>query len=105
MVFRSSGGPDGDDRASGFLNGMIMQLVNIKLIIYGLTALSVFILPHYTSLPSLSGFVLLLSAMGLAGTTAWAVGGSLLKRLFQNHRRLVNTALALSLVICAVSAF
>ena len=105
MIFRSTGGTDEDARTSGFLNGMIMQLINVKVIIYGLTVLSVFILPHYSSLPSLTGFVLLLSVMGLAGTAAWALSGSLLKRLFLNHRRMVNTVLALSLVFCAVSAF
>ena len=105
MIFRSTGGPDGDARTSGFLNGVIMQLINVKVIIYGLTALSVFVLPHYTSLPSLAGFVLILSAMGLAGTAAWACGGSLLHKLFLTRRRLVNTVLALSLVICAASSF
>ena len=105
VIFRSRAGEETDARASGFLNGLIMTVINVKVIIYGLTALSVFILPHCNSAAGLAGFMLLLSLAGVAGTACWACCGRLLQRLFLTRRRLVNTVLALSLVLCAVSAF
>jgi len=90
-------------RPDGLLTGLVMQLINVKVIIYGLTALSVFVLPHQSQPGRLAVFVLLLSLMGLAGTLAWAGGGALMRTIFDRHRRLVNTILALSLVLCAVS--
>ncbi len=83
--------------------GLIMQLVNVKVIIYGLTALSVFVLPHYRSALSVGLFVLILSLMGFLGTMTWAGFGSLLQNLFRSHHRAVKLVLALALVLCAVS--
>lgn len=104
MIFRSGESGSAKAGTNGFLNGLAMQLVNVKVIIYGLTAMSVFILPHHSAPGRLTGFVLILSLVGLAGTSAWACGGRLMQKLFQTHRRVVNTVLALSLVVCAVSS-
>ena len=37
-----------------FLSGMTLQFVNVKVILYGITSLSSFILPHYDSIPVLA---------------------------------------------------
>lgn len=92
-------------KPQGLGTGLIMQFVNVKVILYGLTALSTFVLPFHQSTPALAGFVLILSLVGLAGTVSWAWCGSLLQNLFTRHRRAVNAVLALSLIFCAVSSF
>lgn len=105
LVFRDQGAGDSKEtgRPGGLGTGLVMQLVNIKVIIYGLTALSVFILPYCRSGAGLAGFVLLLSLVGLAGTLTWAWLGSLLKSIFTHHRLLANSLLALTLIACAIS--
>jgi threonine/homoserine/homoserine lactone efflux protein len=105
LLYRDQGtGPaEENSRQGGLATGLLMQLVNVKVIIYGLTALSVFILPHCRSGVGLAGFVLILSLTGLAGTLTWAWFGSLLKNIFTRHRRLANSLLALTLVLCAGS--
>ena len=90
-------------RPNGLWAGVVLQLVNVKVIIYGLTALSVFVLPYHDRLTSLAVFVLILSLMGLAGTMAWAGFGAMMRKIFDRYRRRVNTILALSLVLCAFS--
>ena len=58
------------DFANSFAAGTALQFVNVKAILYGITAMSSFILPHYRDPVDVAGFVLFLSFMGFAGT--WA---------------------------------
>ena len=106
-VFRSRPGGTGDAGASGgaggLRDGMLLQCVNVKVILYGLTAFSTFILPHFQSPAEAVFFVLVLSLVGFAGTVCWAFFGALLQRLFVEHVRAVNSVLAASLLCIAVS--
>lgn len=86
------------------LTGMLLQLVNVKVILYGITAFTTFILPYYQSIPVLILFVFLLSAVGSTGNLLWALFGSLFQKLFTKHQKIFNTAMALLLAYCAVSA-
>lgn len=89
-------------RAGGFFTGLFMQLINVKVLLYGITALSTFILPHYRSAGTLWLSVAALSVLGFAGTACWAVFGSLFRNFHARHRRGVNAVMALALVYCAV---
>ncbi len=89
-----------------FTTGMVLQFINIKYYIYCLVSLEVYILPHYHGqwLPLIL-FSLLLAGIGFAFTMVWAFGGTLLKTLFTQYAKIVNTVLALSMVYCAISLF
>ncbi len=84
-------------------SGMVLQFVNVKLILYGITAMSTFILPNYKSPAILALFVLLLSVIGFAGTCCWALFGAVFEKLFARHKKVLNLIMALLLVYCAVS--
>lgn len=85
------------------LSGMVLQFVNVKVILYGITALSSFVLPHYQSFGAVAGFVVLLSVIGFAGTCCWSLFGAAFERFFQRHGKLLNAVMALLLVYCAAS--
>lgn len=105
-VFRSSGDLQGEDaRAVGFSHGMILQFMNPKIYIYAITAMSLYILPVYSSPLSLFGFVLVLTAIGASGSYVWALFGAAFCRFFAQHTKAVNLIMALLLVYCAVSLF
>lgn len=87
---------------SSMLTGMVMQFINIKVIFYGITALSVFVLPHSQSLFSIIATVIVLSLIGFAGTCCWAIFGSLFQKVFVTHKKLTNAVMALLLIYCAV---
>lgn len=89
--------------AGSALSGLVLQFINVKGIIFWLTAMSTFILPHYKSVPVIALFVLLLSAMILTSTICWAAFGAVFERLFSKHRRALNIIMALLLVYCAVA--
>jgi threonine/homoserine/homoserine lactone efflux protein len=88
-----------------FLIGALLQLINPKIMVYGITAISSYILPFYDELPILLLFVLLLSFVGFTGTICWALFGSLFSVLFNKHGKILNIIMAVLLLYCAVSLF
>lgn len=103
-VYRDKGGERGEKAAlapDGLLAGVVLQLVNVKVILYGITAFSTFILPHYRTPGALALFVLLLSAIGLSSNLCWAGFGSLFRKFHAAHRRPLNAVMALLLLYCA----
>lgn len=105
-VFKSSSELDaGGGKEASFLSGMVLQFANPKIYIYAITAMSLYILPVYHSVPALAGFTVLLSLLGASGSFVWALFGSAFCKFFSKHTKLVNTVMALLLVYCAVSLF
>lgn len=96
-------GNGGPSIKEGFFSGFILQFVNIKIIIYGLTAFSGFVLPHYDSWLAVFSFILILSLIGGAGVVSWAFAGSALKRFFARYARVANAIMAGMLIWCAVN--
>ena len=84
-------------------SGMMLQFINIKVIFYGITAMSSFILPYYRSIPVIAAFVIILSVIGFACTCCWAIFGAVFERFFSKYGKLLNTAMALLLVYCAAT--
>lgn len=82
-----------------------LQFVNVKIMLYGITALSTFVLPHTRELVWVVGISLLLAAIGSLGNLCWALAGHLFQRLFRRYGRELNIILALLLVYCAVRIF
>jgi threonine/homoserine/homoserine lactone efflux protein len=88
-----------------FIVGAFLQFINIKIIIYGITAFSSFILPYYSSIPILIFFAFLLTFVGFSGSICWALFGSLFSTLFSKHTKILNIIMAILLLYCAVSLF
>jgi threonine/homoserine/homoserine lactone efflux protein len=97
-----------DDRAAGqstFLSGLVLQFLNPKAILYGITAASTFIVPYYHAVPVLVGFAAALALVALASTTCWALFGSVFQRFMAEHHHIVRYVMGALLVYCAVSLF
>lgn len=85
------------------MSGMVLQFVNVKVILYGITAISTFILPYYRGFTALLPFVLLMSVTGFISTCCWALSGAVFVSFFDKHKKAANAFLALLLVYCAIS--
>jgi threonine/homoserine/homoserine lactone efflux protein len=97
-----------DDAAAGqstFLSGMLLQFLNPKAILYGITAASVYIVPYYDSVPVLVGFAAALAIVSLISTSCWALFGSLFQRFMAANHRIVAYVMGALLVYCAVALF
>lgn len=88
---------------AGFTAAFLLQFLNIKVVIYGMTAYSAFLLPWYDAAVTLPAGALVLTLIGSAGTVAWAGAGSVLRHFFLRHARLANTLMAVLLLGCALS--
>lgn len=96
---------NGVTKTNSFLSGMLLQFVNVKIILYGITAMSSYILPNYHGALKIEFFALLLSLIGTSGCICWTFFGAAFEKLFNKYRRYLNIIMALLLVYCAVSLF
>ncbi|MGE4354095.1 MAG: LysE family transporter [Oscillospiraceae bacterium] len=99
--------PHGNSRglaeANIIISGILLQFLNVKGILYGLTVMSSFILPYYRSFAAISLFILLIAVICIVSVLCWALFGTAFERLFQRHGKILNAAMALLLVYCAVT--
>lgn len=95
-----------DHARSGFVSGLLLQFVNLKIYLYCILSMEAYILPHYQGQwGTLLFFALLLAFIGFCFTLCWALFGSAFRLLFSKYARITNTVMALLLVYCAVSLF
>ncbi len=92
-----------DTRKGSFVSGMVLQFINPKVYVYGLTAHSVFLLPYSKSVITMVMFSVLLSFFAFVATLTWAFSGSIMQRVFSEHKKKINALMACSLLYCAVS--
>lgn len=85
-----------------WLMGFVLQLVNVKIIIYGLTMFSAYILPYESRIYMLFFFAVYLMILGALGNLIWAFAGNVLKRFYTRYYRLMNAVMALLLVWCSL---
>ena len=86
-----------------FLFGFLLQLTNVKGIIFCLSALTGYILPYRSDLPSLLTVGFLLPFTGPICNLVWLFSGVRLSHFYTDHRKSINMIMALSLFLCAVS--
>lgn len=92
-------------RTNTLAAGLLLQFVNPKVILYGITTVSTFIVPHYQSLAAFTGFSILLAFTGFIATCCWAVFGSVFQSFLAGNVKLVNGVMGLLLLYCAASLF
>ena len=103
MLRASGADPDSDPTAPSFRNGLLVQLTNVKIMIFCLTAQTSYVLPYTRSIWALLAMALFLELTGPVCNLAWLFAGASLQKLFANHRRAVDTVMAAALALCAVS--
>ena len=88
-----------------FISGLILQFVNPKVILYGITTVSTFIAPYYKSVYVLTGFAAFLALVGFIATSCWSLFGAVFQKVLANNYKVINIFMSLLLLYCAVSLF
>lgn len=102
----SKGGKEEDlDNQSSFFSGLFLQILNVKSILYFLTALSTFVLPYSGSNITIFFFMCLTIVIGCVALLLWAVFGSAFKKLFSKYNKTINIVMCLLLVYSAITIF
>jgi cysteine/O-acetylserine efflux protein len=92
-----------EDKNTTFFAGMVLQFVNVKVILYGITAISTFVMPFYSSNFSLIMISLFLAFAGFMSTVCWGGFGSIFQKFLSTYRSQFNVIMALLLVYSAVT--
>jgi len=89
----------------GFGHGLLLQILNPKLVVYAFTLFSGFLLPITNSGALIVLAAALLAATSFVATSVWALFGNAMKRYLHNPRlkTVVNLLLSLSLVYTAIA--
>ncbi|MCB0212755.1 MAG: LysE family translocator [Anaerolineae bacterium] len=88
----------------GFGHGLMLQLLNPKLMVYALTLFSTFLTPITGNVVWVIVAVTLLSATAFCATSTWALFGTAIKNYLHNPRlkAIINIILSLFLVYTAL---
>ncbi|MCL4300697.1 MAG: LysE family transporter [Anaerolineae bacterium] len=89
----------------GFGHGLLLQLVNPKLIVYAFTLFTAFLAPITHNVTLIGVAAILLAAISFSATSVWALFGTAIKRYLHHPRwqAAVNIILTLLLVYTAVA--
>ncbi|KAA0965967.1 lysine transporter LysE [Sporosarcina sp. ANT_H38] len=101
----TSANDDESGKYNGFLSGMLLQFVNPKGVLFGITVVATYILPYHTSTSSLLLLALFLGFVGILSTCSWSLFGSMFQKFLSNYKKQFNIVMALLLVYSAVSLF
>ncbi len=87
-----------DFEVNSFYGGMTLQFVNPKVILYGITVISNFVIPNYQSNIAYIFFALFLATVALASTSCWAIFGSLFNQFLSKYQKQFNVTMGLLLI-------
>lgn len=91
------------EKSASFLKGFLLQFVNVKIYLFGITALTGYITDFSASLWVLLLFEFIIATIGTVATLTWVGMGVLIQKVYQRHYRVVNVILALTLLECVYS--
>jgi len=94
---------DHQDSIINFQTGFMMQFVNPKAILFGITIVSTFIMPYFTAWYILLIFACFLALVALMSTSSWALFGSMFTKLLSKYHKPFNVAMSGLLVYTAIS--
>ncbi|HHU13494.1 MAG TPA: LysE family transporter [Clostridiaceae bacterium] len=86
-----------------FASGLLLQFVNVKVMLFGITAMSSFVRPHFENPLILAAFALFTTFVGFSANISWGLFGAAFERLFKRHGRVLHGVMALLLVYTAVT--
>ena len=87
-------------QSASFLKGFMLQFVNVKIYMFGVTALTGYVVGYMSSFSALLFFELVIATIGTIATCTWIGLGVLIQKFYLRHFRVINIILALTLLEC-----
>lgn len=100
-MIRSKAEAPCDDKQPTFREGMLLQLVNVKIYFYIMTLLSVYFIPNLSQKGELALAGAVAVGIGSAASMIWALLGAGLQELYQKYYRWINLVLGFFLIYYA----
>ncbi len=96
--------PNAKSKLNSFTGGLVLQFLNPKGILYGITVHSLFIIQSYQNPVIVSLFAPLLAIVSLISISCWALGGGMFRKHVQKYGRPFNIAMGLLLLGTAAAS-
>ncbi len=81
------------EKSVSFLKGFLLQFVNVKIYLFGITALTGYVTEYSASLWVLLLFEIIIATIGTIATLTWIGMGVLIQRAYQKYYRVINIIL------------
>ena len=91
---------DSTEHTASFLKGFMLQFVNVKIYMFGMTALTGYVVAYMSTFPALLFFELVIATIGTIATCTWIGMGLLIQKIYLRYFRVINIILALTLLEC-----
>ncbi len=91
------------EKSASFWKGFMLQFVNVKIYMFGITALTGYVTGYSTALWVLILFELVIATIGTIATSTWIGTGMIIQKFYLQHYRTINIILALTLLECVYS--
>jgi threonine/homoserine/homoserine lactone efflux protein len=96
---------DATHKSSGnsFKVGFMMQFVNPKAILYGLTIISNFVTPNFSRHHELVFFSVVLATIGFLANSSWALFGASFNKIIDKYEKPFNVSMSALLIYSALT--
>lgn len=98
---RKTGDARAESKPLTYINGFLLQFLNIKIMMLGIAFYSGYIMPHGFHVGTVLAFAVIMAACAATGNLIWATLGTLLFPLYKRYDKVINVIMALLLVWCA----
>ena len=78
------------EKSASFLKGFLLQFVNVKIYLFGITALTGYVTDYSASLWVLLLFEIIIATIGTIATLTWIGMGVLIQKAYQKYYRVIN---------------
>ncbi|MGG0848344.1 LysE family translocator [Peribacillus simplex] len=85
-----------------FMSGFLMQFLNPKVLLFTMTVIPSYVMPHYIEMTEVTISVIAITIIGFSAFTTWVLFGTIFKKFLQKHEKTVNVMMALFLVYAGV---
>ena len=94
---------DIEEKSASFWKGFMLQFVNLKIYLFGITALTGYVTNYCTVLGVLVLFEHVIATIGTIATLTWIGAGMMIQKIYLRHYRPINIVLSLTLLECVYS--
>lgn len=84
------------------MSGLIMQFVNPKVLLFTMTVMPSFVMPHYSALPAVTISVIAITLIGFLAFTTWVLFGTIFKQFLGKHEKSANVMMSIFLIYAAI---
>lgn len=94
---------NGEGKSGGFVDGFLMQIMNVKVLMLAFSAISLFVLPSQNGEGGRWLMLISLPIVCFLSGLVWAVAGAMMRRIYEKRERVMNIIFSSMLFILAIS--